>query len=142
MICAETHPLPGHLPGEGFSCLDSRDVLSWVQGKGAKTMEARDTIPELRPFLNEAGQLAAMPSKYKKKLLAYYYLATKIEAGRQYTQKDINELLDHWAVFHDPATLRRELYDRRLLDRTLDGSRYWRQEDLPSLERFLARYLQ
>lgn len=104
-------------------------------------MENDYTIPELKPFLNEAGQLVVLPSKYKKKLLAYYYLATKIEPGRQYTQKDINELLDRWAVFNDPATLRRELYDRRLLDRTLDGSRYWRQEDLPSLEQFLALYL-
>ena len=30
---------------------------------------------ELRPFLNEQGQLISLPAKNKKKLLAIWYLA-------------------------------------------------------------------
>ncbi len=74
-------------------------------------------------------------------LLALWYLAGKVEAGRQYTEAELNELLDAWTLFHDPATLRRELYNKRLLDRTADGSRYWRADPLPELAELLARYV-
>ena len=32
----------------------------------------------------------------------------------------MNALLDAWTCFHDPATLRRELYNKRLLNRTAE----------------------
>ena len=72
--------------------------------------------------------MTALPAKHKKKLMALWYLAGKIEAGRQYTEPEINDLLDEWTRFHDPATLRREMYNRRLLDRCADGSAYWAEE--------------
>lgn len=75
-------------------------------------------IPELKPFLNEKGQLTALPVKRKKKLLALYYLSQKMETGRQYTEGEINDLLNNWTTFRDPATLRRALYDTCLLERT------------------------
>ena len=77
-----------------------------------------EKISELLPFLNERGQLTALPAKHKKKLMALWYLAGKLEAGRQYTEPEINDLLDGWTTFHDPATLRRELYNKHLLSRT------------------------
>lgn len=74
-------------------------------------------------------------------LAALWYLAGKLQAGRQYSEPEINALLDEWRLFHDPATLRRELYNKRLLDRTADCSRYWKEESAPMLEAFLAQYL-
>ena len=85
--------------------------------------------------------MRAFPAKYRKQLLALWYLAGKLDAGRQYTQPEINDLLNDWALFHDPATLRRELYNKRLLNRTDDGSRYWRAGEIPTLEEFLRRHL-
>ena len=96
---------------------------------------------ELRSFMNESGQLTALPGKYKKKLIAYYYLATKIEIARQYTEPEINELLNQWTAFRDPATLRRELYNKQLLDRTTDCRTYWNDMELPPLEEFITRYI-
>ena len=96
---------------------------------------------ELTPFLDADGRLLALPAKHRKKLLALWYLAGKVEAGRQYTEAELNELLDTWTLFHDPATLRRELYNKRLLNRTADGSRYWLAEPLPELAAFIARYV-
>ena len=96
---------------------------------------------ELTPFLDEDARLRSFPAKHKKKLLALWYLAGKVEAGRQYTEAELNELLDAWTLFHDPATLRRELYNKRLLERTPDGGRYWRAETLPALAEFIARYV-
>ena len=104
-------------------------------------MDEKLNMPELQPFLDPEGRLTALPTKYRKKLYAFYYLATKFEPGRQYTEPEINELLDGWTDFHDPATLRRELYNRYLLNRTEDGRLYWTDEKLPTLEAFLAKYL-
>ena len=70
---------------------------------------------ELTPFLDGDERLRSFPAKHKKKLLALWYLAGKVEAGRQYTEAELNELLNAWTLFHDPATLRRELYNKRLI---------------------------
>ena len=85
--------------------------------------------PELQPFLDAAICLTALPAKNKKRLLALYYLAEKIDGERDYTEMEINDLLNAWTAFHDPATLRRELYNKRLLNRTKDCSRYWKAEN-------------
>ena len=99
----------------------------------------KNELSEIRPFLDINGRLTAIPAKYKKKLIALWYLAGKFEAGRQYSEAEINELLDEWTLFHDPATLRRELYDKKLLNRTKDCRCYWRVEKLPELEEFIER---
>ncbi len=98
-------------------------------------------LAELSSFLTPDGRLTALPAKHKKKLAALWYLAGKLDAGRQYTEPDINDLLDAWTLFHDPATLRRELYNKRLLDRSADCSRYWRAETLPSLTDFISAHI-
>ena len=85
-------------------------------------------MTSLKNFLNEEGQLKAFPAKRKMKVEALFYLAEKFEAGREYTEKEVNALLNQWHTFGDPATLRRELYDYRFLGRNPDGSRYWLEE--------------
>ena len=100
-----------------------------------------DILQELKSFLSENGQLTVLPAKYKKKLIAYYYLATKMEVGKQYTESEINDILDEWTEFHDPATLRRELYNLHLLNRTNDCKSYWKEEEQPPLEEFIEKYV-
>ena len=78
----------------------------------------------LRNFLNPDGMLTAFPAKRKMKLFALLYLAQKIPADTDYTEREINDLLLGWHTFADPATLRRELYDYRFLDRSRDGKVY------------------
>ena len=97
-------------------------------------------FPELRSFCNEKEQIIAMPAKRKKLLLAVYYLSDKIESGRDYTESEINDLLDGWTTFHDPAILRRELYNTCLLERTTDCRRYWKAENIPPLAEYMAKY--
>lgn len=95
---------------------------------------------ELKAFLNDKGQIKAIPSKRKKKLKIYWYLAEKIEPLTRYSEKEINDLLDNWSESKDHATLRRELYDHMLLHRTDDGKTYWRDEKIPAMEEFVSRY--
>ena len=72
----------------------------------------------LRNFLDATGKLTAFPAKRKMKLYALLYLAQKIPADTDFTERDINDILLDCHTFADPATLRRELYDYGFLDRS------------------------
>ena len=100
-----------------------------------------EMLKELKPFLDEAGRLTALPAKHRKALAALWYLAGKIEPERQYTEPEINDLLDEWALFRDHATLRRELYNKHILNRTEDCRLYWKEAEIPTLAEFVARNL-
>ena len=50
-----------------------------------------------------------------------------------YTETQVNDLLCQWHTFDGPATLRRELYHNKFLDRTADGRSYWLEENQPVL---------
>jgi len=78
------------------------------------------------------------PSKRKFKILSWFYLASKFESGRKYTEKEVNELLRDWHTFDDWAMLRRDLYDSRFLNRENDGMFYWLEEKQPSINDFNA----
>ena len=60
---------------------------------------------------------------------------------RRYSEAELNDLLDAWSTFHDPATLRRELYNKKLVERTDKGAEYWRCESIPALDEFTAKYI-
>ena len=86
----------------------------------------------LRNFLDATGKLTAFPAKRKMKLYALLYLAQKIPADTDFTEREINDILLDWHTFADPATLRRELYDYRFLDRRRDGKVYRLAEKQPT----------
>lgn len=109
-----------------------------IWNKGDRNMA--EIAFELRPFLNEQGQLISLPAKNKKKLLAIWYLAERIPARRTFTEAEINDAIDDQTTFRDHATLRRELYNHHLLDRTNDGKTYWKEETELTLPEFLAKY--
>lgn len=88
----------------------------------------------LRNFLNPEGKLTAFPAKRKMKLYALLYLAQKIPADTDFTEREINDILLNWHTFADPATLRRELYDYRFLDRSRDGKVCRLAEEQPTPE--------
>lgn len=85
-------------------------------------------------FLNEAGQVTAFPAKRNMKMVVLLYLSEKFEKGRIYTEKEVNALLDQWHTFNDCATLRRELYNNRILERDNAGSAYYLEDPQPALE--------
>ena len=88
----------------------------------------------LRNFLDGDGKLTAFPAKRKMKIYCLFYLAGKFEAGREYTEREINEFLLDWHTFANPATLRRELYDYGFLDRSRDGKVYCLAQKQPKPE--------
>ena len=88
----------------------------------------------LRNFMDADGKLTAFPAKRKMKIYCLFYLAEKFEAGRDYTERQVNDLLLSWHTFADPATLRRELYEYHFLDRSRDGKIYRVAEKQPTPE--------
>jgi hypothetical protein len=83
-------------------------------------------MEEIKTFLNSDAQITAWPAKHAKKAIVIEYLAGKLEEGKEYTEGEINEILNKFHTFGDPALLRRELYERRFLDRDTNGSKYWK----------------
>ena len=88
----------------------------------------------LRNFLDAEGKLRSFPAKRKMKLYALLYLARKIPADTDFTEREINDILLNWHTFGDPATLRRELYDYHFLDRHRDGKVYRLAQTQPTPE--------
>ncbi len=87
-----------------------------------------ENLQSLRGYMDEDGKFKQFPGKKQKKNQALFleYLATKFEKGKDYTEMDVNEILNQHHTFNDPASLRRLLFGSGLLGRTLDGKKYWR----------------
>lgn len=81
---------------------------------------------DLKNHLDGEGRLTLWPSKRSLQVIALDYLAAKIELEKNYSERELNVLLNQWHTFGDAALLRRELYERGLLNREKDGSAYWR----------------
>lgn len=94
----------------------------------------------LKNFLDPQGRLTSYPSKRKMKLYALIYLAEKIEKGNIYTEKEINAVLNKWHTFDDPATLRRELYTHKFLNRDSYGKEYTMEQHQPTIEELESKY--
>lgn len=79
-------------------------------------------------FLDAKGRIVKLPSKRETRKEVLEYLATKFSPGRDYTEKEVNAIIDDWHTFGDYFLLRRELIESKLLCRTGNGSRYWKEE--------------
>ncbi len=83
---------------------------------------------KLENFLDEDGRVTRWPIRKNKaegQRLIIEYLATKFETGREYTEKEVNAILNQYHTFGDWALLRRELFDRGYFNRTITGTTYW-----------------
>ncbi|MBD1876975.1 DUF2087 domain-containing protein [Nodosilinea sp. FACHB-131] len=90
-----------------------------------------DIESELERYLDDQGRLKEWPSRRNRghfQQVALEYLATKFEPGVLYNEREVNALLNQHHTFGDPALLRRELFERGLVDRVPNGSAYWLRE--------------
>ncbi|MDF2663900.1 MAG: transcriptional regulator, ArsR family [Paenibacillus sp.] len=80
-------------------------------GKGEEEEGMEDTHARLRQsvlknFFTADGRLKHIPAQLKKKLIVLEHLVSRLEPGRKYTEKEINEFIGR--VHDDFATIRRE----------------------------------
>ena len=78
-------------------------------------------------FISPNGIVFRWVKKEAEKEAVMQYLQTKFEVGKHYTEREVNDILKQWHSFNDHALLRRELFDRRYLERTVDCREYWRE---------------
>jgi hypothetical protein len=77
----------------------------------------------------EGERIRQLPAKGAHKLFLLKYLASKFENGKEYTEGQVNAIIDDWHTFGDYFILRRELIDSGLLKRLPNGSKYWRETE-------------
>lgn len=104
-------------------------------------MDINEVKDRLKNFLDEEEKLKQYPANKSLKKVSLIYLASKFEDGKKYTEMEVNEVLKKWHTFKDHSTLRRDLYDRRFLDRERDGSIYWLANPQPTIEKLGLEHL-
>ncbi|NNC96222.1 MAG: DUF2087 domain-containing protein [Chitinophagales bacterium] len=81
---------------------------------------------EIQGFFNDEGKLEIWPSKPAKKRAVLTYIALKFNSGQNYSEKEVNEIIKAQCDYNDHVLLRRELFGHKILDRTIDGRKYWK----------------
>ena len=77
-------------------------------------------------IINEFDEIVVWPKKSLDKDDVMHFLAGKFEANQKYSENDVNKIIIRHHLFNDIPLLRRELISRKLLNRTDDGSLYWK----------------
>ena len=87
----------------------------------------------LEGYLGDDGRFQQLPGKRQKKLqlLMFQFLAEKFQEDVFYSEEEVNDILNIYHSFDDPASLRRFMIGKKLLARTIDGRKYWKP---PSIE--------
>ncbi len=85
-------------------------------------------LKNISMFLDEEGRVKQLPAKTNKRKTVLEYLSTKFAVDREYTEKEVNEIINTWHTFQDYFILWRELIDFQFLHRTPNGSKYWKEE--------------
>ena len=62
---------------------------------------------DIKGFTDEEGRVKIWPAKKDKKLLILGYIAGKFETGRDYTEKEVNAVIERWHTFGDYFLIRR-----------------------------------
>lgn len=94
----------------------------------------RDAV--VKNFFTSDGKLKSIPAQLKKKLIVLTHMVSRLEKGRKYTEKEINEFIQGY--HEDFATLRREFIMHHFMFREngvyeLNPQEMWaRWEDLSS----------
>lgn len=81
-----------------------------------------------------AGRLVRLPNKFSVQQMAMWAMWSRFVVRRKYTEKEVNLILNAHHTFGDPATLRRELVNMKLMGRKSDCSQYWKEPQRPNDE--------
>ncbi|MGL4336427.1 MAG: DUF2087 domain-containing protein [Turicibacter sp.] len=77
-------------------------------------------------FLNMEGQVEKYPVKLSDKNIVLTYVSRFFEFDKEYTESEINQIIQQRVEFEDYVTMRRDLFDFGFLERSADGATYWK----------------
>jgi hypothetical protein len=88
-------------------------------------------LQRLSRYFDANSRLVRWPKKFSHQELCLWVLWSKIPPRQILSEHEINQLLRANHHFEDPALLRREMKDRKMVTRTRDGREYRRVEKKP-----------
>ena len=80
----------------------------------------------MNQFIDEFDMIVRWPKKPIDKKKVISWLSEKFEFDREYSEKEINQIIENHHSFNDIPLLRRELVSNKFLSREDDGSVYWK----------------
>ena len=81
---------------------------------------------DMNQLINEFGEITRWPRKRSDKEYIIKYPSEKFYSGKEYLEKEVNQIIGRHHNFNDIPLLRRELISKRYLARTDDCSKYWK----------------
>ncbi len=99
-----------------------------MQSGDSKLADSGSQERRMDRFLDRQGRLAIWPSRRRDRLALLAYVRLKFEPQTVRTEREVNDLLRQWHTWNDPAQLRRMMIIEGFLERTPDGSKYWRSQ--------------
>ena len=78
-------------------------------------------------LINEFNEIVRWPKKPIQKQFVIKWLSERFEFEKQYSEKEINQIIKQHHSFNDIPLLRRELVSQSFFNRKDDGSIYWRK---------------
>jgi len=98
----------------------------------APTVPQEDQMTTQGParFLDPQGVVIVWPGQRDDRHALLRHLASHFAQGQSYSEQEVNQLLMQYvaAYARDHVTVRRDLIDAHLLQRSEDGARYWRND--------------
>jgi hypothetical protein len=92
-------------------------------------METNEIPKELIRLLDSNNRVEYYPKKKRfLRPFIWNYIHSKIEENREYTEPEINAILQTWITFEDYVTIRRDLFENGYINRAIDGSKYWKAQ--------------
>jgi len=88
-------------------------------------------LQRLSRYFDVNGRLTRWPTKFSHQEPCLWVLWSKLPVRTTLAEREINEILLANHCFEDPAILRREMKERKMVSRTLDGREYRRIERKP-----------
>lgn len=88
-----------------------------------KKLERKE--PSIQDKFFKNGKLTSFPSRPTEQQEVYKIMQTWFEKGKKYTELQVNEIIKSKIECRDHVTLRRDLVDNHLLNRSNDGKEYF-----------------
>lgn len=80
---------------------------------------------DLHNYLDDDGRVKLIPRKYSARQTVLNFIIGKFSKEAEYSESQVNEIINQWHSFDDHARVRRELIDANLLNRTRNCQLYW-----------------
>ena len=88
-------------------------------------------LQRLSRYFDVNGRWLRWPTKFSDREPCLWVLWSKLPPRKTLSEREVNELLLANHRFEDPALLRREMKERKMITRTIDGREYRRVERKP-----------